>query len=166
MIIPGIILVLVLLHFLLVKRHHVSPHPTLPVGSSSEQANENEPTKPFTAHLIRLAAFGVALTGILGVFAVLLPAPLGSSPVQGVEFTKPPWMFWWPFTLENWFGLSAIVWGELVFFALLAALPFLDRSPERWWRRRPVVVGIGAVVVAVLIVLTVLMAVTPQKVHL
>jgi ubiquinol-cytochrome c reductase cytochrome b subunit len=165
-IIPGIILVLVVLHFLLVKRHRMSPHPLLPAGTSTEQAAEAEPTKPFTHHIRRLVAFGIALTGILGILAVLLPAPLGSTPVPGIEITKPPWMFWWPFTLENWFGLSAIVWGELAFFSLLAILPFVDRNPKRWWRRRPVAMGVALVLLAVLVVLTVLLAVTPTEVHL
>ncbi len=165
-IIPGIILVLVILHFLLVKRHHMSPHPILPVGEIHEQAAASEPTKPFTSHIVRLVTFGIALTGILGILAVLFPAPLGSSPLEGIEVTKPPWMFWWPFTLENWFGLPAIVWGELTFFVLLAALPFIDRNPNRLWRRRPVAMIVAAVILVVLIVLTILMAITPTKVHL
>lgn len=165
-ILPGLILVLVFLHFLLVKRHHMSPHPDLPVGEDIEQAAAAEPTQPFTKHLRRLIAFGIALTGILGILAVLLPAGLGSSPVAAIEVTKPPWMFWWPFTLENWFGLSAIVWGELVFFALLAVLPFVDRNPNRRWSQRPVAMTIAGAVLVILIVLTILMAVTPTKTHL
>ena len=165
-IIPGIILALVVLHFLLVKRLKMSPHPLLPAGTSNEQASEAEPTQPFTRHLRRLAAFGIALAGILGVLAVLFPAPLGSTPVPGIEITKPPWMFWWPFTLENWFGLSAIVWGEAVFFLLLVVLPFVDRSPERWWRRRPVAMAVALAVLIVIVVLTVLMAITSAEVHL
>jgi quinol-cytochrome oxidoreductase complex cytochrome b subunit len=165
-IIPGIILVLVFLHFLLVKRHHMSPHPILPVGESPDQAAEAEPTKPFTSHILRLVAFGIALTGILGILAVLFPAPIGSSPIAGIEVTKPPWMFWWPFTLENWFGLPAILWGELTFFVLLAILPFVDRNPNRWWRRRPVAVTVAASVFVILVVLTILMAITPTQTHL
>ncbi|WP_458040503.1 MULTISPECIES: cytochrome b N-terminal domain-containing protein [Bacteria] len=165
-IIPGVLLVLVVLHFLLVKRHRMSPHPILPAGSLPEQAAEAEPTQPFTSHLRRLVAFGIALAGILGILAVLLPAPLGSPPVPGIEITKPPWMFWWPFTLENWFGLAAIVWGEVVFFLLLAILPFVDRNPERWWRRRPVAMSAALVLVLMLVALTVLMAITPAEVHL
>lgn len=165
-IIPGIILVLVILHFLLVKRHRMSPHPVLPGGTTSEQAAEEEPTQPFTRHLRRLVALGVALAGILGMLAVLFPAPLGSTPVPGIELTKPPWMFWWPFTLENWFGLSAIVWGELAFFLLLAALPFIDRNPRRWWRRRPIAMTVAVALVLLLAVLTVLMAIAPAQVHL
>jgi quinol-cytochrome oxidoreductase complex cytochrome b subunit len=165
-IIPGIILVLVILHFLLVKRHHMSPHPLLPVGESVEQAAAAEPTKPFTKHLARLSAFGISLTGILGVLAVLFTPAIGTSPVPGIEVTKPPWMFWWPFTLENWFGLPAILWGELAFFVILAILPFVDRNPKRWWRKRPVAMSIAVAVALMLIALTVLMGIAPAKVHL
>lgn len=165
-IIPGIILVLVILHFLLVKRHHVSPHPRLPVGESSEQAAAAEPRQPFTRHLRRLVAFGIALTGILGILAVLLPAAIGSSPVAGIEITKPPWMFWWPFTLENWFGLSAIVWGELAFFAILAILPFADRNKKRAWRQRPVAITLATVLLVALVALSIIMLLTPAKNHL
>ncbi|MFA4840173.1 MAG: cytochrome bc complex cytochrome b subunit, partial [Agrococcus sp.] len=136
-----------------------------PAGTLPEQAAEAEPTQPFTSHLRRLVAFGIALTGILGILAVIFPAPLGSTPVPGIEITKPPWMFWWPFTLENWFGLAAIVWGELVFFLLLAILPFVDRNPERWWRKRPIAMITALVLLVVLVVLTVLMAITPAEVH-
>lgn len=165
-IIPGIILVLVILHFLLVKRHHMSPHPSLPVGEVIEQAAASEPTEPFTRHLRRLIALGIALAGIIGVLAVLLPASLGTSPVAGIEVTKPPWMFWWPFTLENWFGLAAIAWGLIVFFVLLALVPFLDRGPQRSWRQRPVALIVAAIVLAVLVALTILMAITPTQTHL
>ena len=165
-IIPGLILVLVILHFLLIKRHHMSPHPALPVGSPDDQAAVGEPTQPFTKHIRRLVTLGVALTGILGILAILLPAPIGASPVAGVEVSKPPWMFWWPFTLENWFGLPAIVWGEVTFFVLLVVLPFVDRNPRRWWRHRPLAMIVASVVMLAMIVLTILMAVTPTEVHL
>ncbi len=165
-VIPGLILVLVVLHFLLVKRHRMSPHPSLPVGESSEQAAAAEPTQPFTSHVRRLLAFGIALTGVLGVLAVIFPATIGSSPVEGIEITRPPWMFWWPFTLENWFGLAAIVWGELVFFAILAILPFADRNKKRSWRQRPVAMSLAGVLLVVLIALTFVMILTPAEVHL
>jgi quinol-cytochrome oxidoreductase complex cytochrome b subunit len=165
-IIPGIILVLVLLHFLLIKRHHMSPHPSLPVGKLTEQAAALEPTKPFTEHIRRLVTFGIALVGILGILAVLLPAAIGSSPVAGIEITRPPWMFWWPFTLENWFGLPAIVWGEATFFLILAALPLVDRNPKRWWRKRPVAMTLAVVMLLTLIALTIIMILTPAKNHL
>ena len=165
-IVPGIILVLVILHFLLVKRHRMSPHPALRADASGEQASAAEPTEPFTHHLRRLAAFGLVLTGIVGILAVLFPPGIGSSPVTGIEVTSPPWMFWWTFTLENWFGLPSILYGEIAFFLILASVPFVDRNPNRWWRERPVAMILGLSVLLILIVLTVLTAVTPAAQHL
>lgn len=165
-IVPGLILGLATLHALLVKKHKISPHPLLSAGASGEQALAEEPTEPFTHHLRRIAAFGAALLGLLGVLAVLFPPSVGPPPVAGIEVTKPPWEFWWVFTLENWLGLSGILYGELAFFGLLTILPFVDRSPNRLWRRRPIVMAIAMVMLITLVTLTVLMAVTPAKQHL
>ena len=164
--IPGLIIVLLTLHGLLVKRHKISPHPSLPTDASGYQAPADEPTEPFTHHLRRIAAFGLALTGILGILAVLLPPAVGPAPVTGIEVTKPPWNFWWMFTLENWVGLPGIVWGGGALFLLLGILPFVDRNPNRHWRRRPLAMALGALVLLVLIALTILMAFTKAKTHL
>jgi ubiquinol-cytochrome c reductase cytochrome b subunit len=165
-IIPGLIIVLVTLHALLVKKHKVSPHPSLPTDESGEQAPAEEPTEPFTHHLRRIASFGLALLGILGVLAVIFPPGLGARPVEGVEVTSPPYIFWWVYTLENWWGLSAILFAEVAFFVLLAILPFVDRNPQRLWRRRPVAMSIALLFVLVLIALTILMKLTKAKSHL
>jgi ubiquinol-cytochrome c reductase cytochrome b subunit len=165
-IVPGLILGLFVLHALLVKRHRISPHPALPTDESGVQASEAEPTEPFTHHLRRIAAFGLVLLGLLGILAVLLPPLVGPPPVAGIEVTRPPWNFWWMFTLENWVGLPGILYGEIVFFGLLVALPFVDRGPERLWRRRPVAMSLGVAFVLVVMALTLLMAFTPAKQHL
>ncbi len=165
-IVPGLIIVLVVLHGLLVKRHKISPHPLLPTDESGQQAPAAEPTEPFTHHLRRIAAFGIALLGILGILAVLASPEVGPPPVMGIEVTKPPWSFWWMFTLENWIGLPGILYGELAFFGLLVILPFIDRNPNRYWRRRPVAMTVALAFVVALVALTVLMAVTPAKQHI
>lgn len=98
--------------------------------------------------------------------AVLFPPPVGPTPVAGIEVTKPMWVFWWMFTLENRVGLAGILCGGGVLFALLFAVPFLDRSPARSWRARPVAMALGAAVLITMVVLTALMAVTTPAVHL
>ncbi len=165
-IVPGLIIVLTVLHTLLVKKHKISPHPSLPMDASGQQAPAAEPTEPFTHHLRRISTFAVAMLGTLGILAVLMPPEVGPSPVAGIEVTKPPWEFWWTFTLENWFGLVGILYGEVTLFALLVILPFVDRNPNRYWRRRPVAMAVAAALVLVIAVLTVLMALTPIKQHL
>ena len=157
--IPGLILGLVTIHALLVKRHGISPDPRVPDAPQ-------EPKEPFTHHLRRVAAFGFVVLGILGVLAVLFPPGIGPTPVEGIEVTKPPWMFWWLFTLENELGLKGILWGAAALFGLLIAVPFIDRSPQRSWRKRPVAMAVAIIVVIVIIVLTILEAVTTPASHL
>ena len=158
-IIPGLILGLVTIHALLVKRHGISPDPRVPDAPQ-------EPREPFTHHLRRVAAFGFVVLGILGVLAVLFPPGIGPTPVEGIEVTKPPWMFWWLFTLENELGLPGILWGAGVLFGLLIAVPFIDRNPQRSWRKRPVAIGLCVLVLIAIIVLSILEAVTTPASHL
>lgn len=129
-ILPGLIVLLLVWHALLVKRHKISAHPRIPESAA-------ERSEPFTAHLLRVAAFGLVLFGVLGVLAVLLPPALGPTPVDGVEVTRPMWMFWWFFPFERWFGVASIAYVIAGVFALLFLVPFLDRSPRRRWRQRP-----------------------------
>ncbi|MHB1210784.1 MAG: cytochrome b N-terminal domain-containing protein [Candidatus Nanopelagicales bacterium] len=164
-IVPGLILALALLHSLLVKKHRISPHPQLPTDEPG-QAPAAEPTEPFTHHLRRIAAFGVALLGILGILSVLFPPEVGPPAVMGIEVTTPPWSFWWMFPLENWAGVGGILWGQVAFFGLLVILPFVDRNPQRYWRRRPVAMAIGLAVALILIALTLLISAAPAQQHL
>ncbi|HET7476903.1 MAG TPA: cytochrome b N-terminal domain-containing protein [Dermatophilaceae bacterium] len=164
--IPGLIFALMVLHGLLVKRHRISPHPALPADDSGQQAAAEEPTEPFTHHLRRVGALGLALTGLLGILSVIWPPSVGPRPVAGLEVTRPPWNFWWMFTLENWVGLAGILYGGGALFLLLAALPFVDRNPQRWWRRRPLAMVVGLAVVLILATLTVLMLFTTAATHL
>jgi ubiquinol-cytochrome c reductase cytochrome b subunit len=158
-IVPGLIVVLLVLHALLIKRHGISRHPLI-------DATAGERDELFTGHLRRVGALGLAMAGVLGVLAVLWPPPIGPTPVEGIEVTKPPWPFLWMFMLENWFHLQAILWGTVALFALLAVLPFLDRRPQRGWRRRPVAITATAAVVLILVVLTVLAIMLPAESHL
>jgi len=165
-IIPGLIMVLVVLHGLLVKRHKISPHPSLPTDASGYQAPPDEPTEPFTHHLRRIGAFGLVLLGVLGLLAVFRPPQVGPAPVAGLEVTKPPWNFWWMFTLENWVGLPGILYGGAALFLLLTILPFVDRNPNRHWRKRPIAMALGALILVIIAALTILMAFTTPKTHL
>lgn len=181
--IPVLLLVLVTLHALLIKKHGISPHPALPATAAPDNASQLarapaadtdigvadsfvEPREPFTQHLRRLGAFGLVLLAGLSALAVLFPPAVGPTPVAGIEVTKPLWVYWWMFTLENWFGLSAILWGAGTLFGLLVVLPFVDRGPARSWRARPVAITLGTLVLLAYVLLTVLMLFTSPAEHL
>lgn len=142
-IIPALITGLLVVHAALIKRHGVAPLP-----ATADAGGVDEPTGSFARHGRRLGAFALVLLGGLAALAVLFPPVLGSTPVEGIEVTKPLWMFWWLYTLENWIGLNGILYGTVGLFTLLVAIPFVDRNTLRGWRKRPLAM-IALVVVLV-----------------
>jgi ubiquinol-cytochrome c reductase cytochrome b subunit len=145
---PGLLLVLFFLHALLVKRHKISPHPSIP-------ARAGESAQPFTAHLERVGAFGLVLLGGLAALAVLLPPLIGPTPVAGVEVTRPLWFFWWFFPFEQWFGVPSVGFSIAALFGLIFLVPFLDRSPRRRWRQRKLSMAVLVGVFLILLAITV-----------
>lgn len=158
-ILPGLLLGLFAIHGALIKRHGISPSPTVPDAPG-------EVKEPFTHHLLRVGAFALVVVAAVGVLAVVRPPGVGATPVEGIEITKPLWMFWWLFTLENKIGLEGILYGAGVLYALLIAVPFVDRNPNRWWRKRPVAVALAGLVVLAITVLTIMEALTTPASHL
>ncbi|GGN84905.1 hypothetical protein GCM10011579_075390 [Streptomyces albiflavescens] len=157
-IVPGLILLLFVWHALLVKRHKISPHPAIPDP-------KEEVAEPFTAHLKRVGAFGLVLLGVLTLLAVLVPPVLGPTPVEGIEITRPLWMFWWFFPMEEWFGVASIAYVIVAVFGLIFLVPFLDRSPHRLWRERKGAMAAAAVLLLGLIAVTVEVWVNNPKGH-
>lgn len=158
---PALIFILIAVHFLLIRRHKVSAEPSVQVG-----APEPDTQVPFTTHIRHLTGWILWLLAILVALAAFTESPLGAAPVEGVEVTKPLWLFWWVFQLENWFGLTGLFWAPLVVFLLLAALPFLDRSPERRPSRRKWVMTAALVFFGIIAGLTVSVAFSAPAAHL
>ena len=158
---PTLVFLLIVVHFLLVRRHKISPEPTIPVGGE-----EPDVQVPFTTHLRHLTGWVLWLLGILVAVAALTRSPVGAAPVPGIEVTKPLWPFWWLFQLENWIGLNGLFWAPLVVFLLLAAIPFLDRSPERRPSRRRWVMTASLIGFGIIAGLTVAIAFTTPAAHL
>jgi ubiquinol-cytochrome c reductase cytochrome b subunit len=100
------------------------------------------------------------------VLAALFPPGVGPTPVEGIEVTRPLWMFWWLFSLENWWGVKAILWATIALFAILLAVPFIDRRAERRWRKRPIAILVAAIVLLAMSVLTYITATTSAVEHL
>lgn len=157
-ILPGLILVLVVLHALLVKRHKISPHPSIPPTAT-------EDNEPFTNHLLRVGAFGLVLLAGLSALAVLIPPVVGPTPVEGIETTRPLWIFWWFFPFEQWFGVPSVGLAIAAVFLMLAAVPFLDRSDKRHWRERKLAMTVVVLLVLTLLLMTAYVWVNNPKGH-
>ena len=166
MILPGLGAMLMIAHFLLVKHHGISSQPA---DADAALAGGTPPARggsTFVAHLVRIAGFGLIVVAAALVLTMVWAAPLGPAPVPGEEITKPPWMFLPLYPLEDLFGLAALLWVPAILFTGLALVPFLDRSPYRSWRRRPVAIGVGLALVVALVALGVYAALSPTVSHL
>ncbi len=165
-ILPAIGTLLLIAHFLLVKRHGISSRP-----ADADAAVDGAPApakggSAFSAHLVRMAGFGLLMLAVAAVLAMIAPAGLGPRPIPGTETTKPPWMFLPFYPLEDWFGLSALLWAPALLFGALALLPFLDRNPYRSPSRRRVVIGIGVIAVIAMVALVIYALVTAPQAHI
>jgi quinol-cytochrome oxidoreductase complex cytochrome b subunit len=165
-ILPGIGVLLLSAHFLVVKRHGISAR-----SKASDAAVDGGPVpakggSTFAAHLVRMAGFGLVMLAAATVLTLILPAGLGDRPIPGTETTKPPWMFLPFYPFEDWFGLPALLWVPMILFAALALVPFIDRSPYRSPARRRVFVAIGAIVAVAAVTLVVYALVTVPEAHI
>lgn len=155
--------------YLVIARGVTSPaERRQPVKTAEEQkklyhAVEEDPKQSQAFH-----PFTTARSGLMGVtvlaFAVVLALTLGPAPLQPeanmVEraFPAEEWYFYWysgliallPAWLAPWF----VVFFPLVVFAILVLLPFVDRSPYRGMRKRPIAVGVVVVLVVGMLWLT------------
>ncbi len=165
-ILPAIGTLLLIAHFLLVKRHGIS---SLPAVADAAVDGGPKPVKSgstFAAHLVRMAGFGLLILAVTTVLAIVLPPTLGDRPIPGTETTKPPWMFLPFYPFEDWFGLAALIWAPAILFGALALVPFVDRSPYRSPARRGFVIAIGAIVVVALVALVIYATVTAPQSHI
>jgi ubiquinol-cytochrome c reductase cytochrome b subunit len=158
-ILPTVFVLVVAVHLLLVKRLRMAPSPF-------RKGSEPEPTEPFSRHLARLGGFGLILIGVLTVLAVLLPPGHGPAPVAGIEVTKPAWPLLWVYPVENWVGVSGILWATVAIFVALLIVPFVDRSDERAPAKRLGIVIPAAILVIAIIVLIVFAAIQPVAQHI
>jgi quinol-cytochrome oxidoreductase complex cytochrome b subunit len=164
-ILPLIGVLLLIAHFLLVKRHGISARP-----AQADAAVDGGPVpakggSTFTAHLVRMAGFGLVMLAAATVLTLIWPAGLGERPIPGTETTKPPWMFLPFYPFEDWFGLPALLWVPAILFGALAIVPFVDRSPYRSPTRRRVFIALGAVVAVAAVLLVIYAFVTVPQAH-
>ena len=86
-----------------------------------------------------------ALIGILVTLIVLFPVELGekADPFVTPEGIKPEWYFLPTYQLLKYFPKTLGLFVSLIPQLLLLLWAFLDRSPERHPRKRPIAVSIG-----------------------
>lgn len=158
-----LLLGLISLHMLLIKIRGISARPSKDTVTT---VTAGQGTSSFLMHLRRLSGFGLLFLAIAGILAIVFPAPLGHLGIFEQEVTKPLWMFWPFFGLEDMFGLKGLVWGMVGFFAILAAIPFIDRNQFLNWRKRKLILSFGFIFLAAVIGLGVYSKLHKAEAHL
>lgn len=167
-ILPLVATLLLVSHFFQVKRHGISP---LPAAADRGEAPDGKvPQAQLTAryldHLGRMFGIGLLIAVAAAVLGLVLPPTLGEAPDPSMEVTKPPFFFYWLYAFEDWFGVRAILYGGVAFFAVLFIVPFVDRSPWRGLRRRPAFAALGALAIIALVALSLIVFFSPVAAHL
>ena len=81
-------------------------------------------------------------------------------------FTKPPFVFYVFYAFENFVGIKGILYSSIGLFGLLAVFPFLDRTPLRRLRKRPVALVLGSILLVGMVALSIYVAVSGTGKHL
>jgi len=99
----------------------------------------------FPDHVLKEGVVFCALIGSLVTLIILWPIDLGvkADPFMTPEGIKPEWYFLPTYQLLKYFPKLLGIFVSLIPPLLLLLWPFLDRSPERNPKKRPVAVTIG-----------------------
>jgi ubiquinol-cytochrome c reductase cytochrome b subunit len=130
---PASLIVFIVAHIALMRRHGIS-------GPLKVQDGPSLPFYPW--HVIKDTLMMAAVFALLLTFAVNFPAHLDeiANPADSAYIPRPDWYFLSLFELLKYFPgpyepvATMVIPGLIVGFLL--ALPFLDRSSERWPFRR------------------------------
>ncbi|HUZ47566.1 MAG TPA: cytochrome b N-terminal domain-containing protein [Terriglobia bacterium] len=149
--IPAVIFAVLGAHLLLVLKHGISEPPVAgrPVDPKTYKKwyadllkREGKPFWPDAAW--RDVVFGVAMIVVLVILAVVVGPPHLASPPDPTilkAYPRPDWYFLWYFAvlalLPPSFETPVIVFGPLLFFAILFIFPLLRNRGERHPLRRP-----------------------------
>lgn len=158
-----LLLGLLSVHLFLIKARGISPKPEKEAVAA---VTADQGKSSFLLHLRRLTGFSLLFLVLASLLAIAIPAPIGHPGVLEQEVTRPLWMFWPFYGLEDIFGLKGLVWGMVGFFAILALVPFIDRSPYINWAKRKLILSFGFVFLAVVVGLGVYSRLQPGEAHI
>lgn len=118
-------------------------------------------------HAIKNALVMLICLAVLITLATFSPAPMESkaNPFSTPEHIKPHWYFLFSYQIlkaaevfksihiELPKLIGVLGQGLIIFFILL--LPFLDKNPERHWKKRLLAISIGLLMTLIIVILTV-----------
>lgn len=168
LVIPLALGALLYAHIALFESHGIAP----PATSDPTQRNryvhsEEKGQVPFWPQIFfYITKWALLYLGLLFAIAALWPWQLPTyygNLAAAASVTEPDWYFLWLFKVVDFYGVTPViaVGITIVMMLYVLLLPYLDRSPRRHPRDRPIVVMIGNSLLGFFIVLTVWGGLTP-----
>jgi len=167
---PFLLVLLAIIHFALVKHHGMAARPGRAEirhagHSDTREAMEAEGAVPFANHLWHIVGWGLLLTAVASLLALLFSAPLGEVIDPAEEKTKPLWMFLPLYPFEDWFGIKSLLWLPVIGFIVLLAVPLIDRFRSSSLRLRAPLLAAGAIAIVALAGLAIYAALSEPAEH-
>ncbi len=118
-------------------------------------------------HALKEIGGAFLMIGLLAFLTLLSPAPMlpKADPLATPEHIKPEWFFLAAYQLlkvadilrflGDWAPKAIGVVFEIAFIFLLYAIPFIDKNPDRAYRKRPVAIALGILVTLMFALFTV-----------
>ena len=161
LVLPGIILLSFLPHIFFVLRQGMTSTDELTIAKQRGE-DITQKSRPFYPNeAFRMAFFILINAVVLFILADYFPKDLGepADPLNMENYTpKPAWYFMGVYQLLKYFpgklDVLAMVGLPLIGILILFFLPWIDRNPSRSPKKRPVALGVAAVLVIGLGVLT------------
>ncbi len=162
-VLPLLLVIIVGLHIYYIRLHGPTPPPKY-TDQPVEYTNRFFPLQLFRDSLVALLVIAVIV-----LIAAQYGAPLEerADPTDTSYVPRPDWYFYSLFQLLKIFQgdlevVGAIIIPGIVVLAMLL-LPFLDRNPQRKLRHRPVAASLGSAMIAGVVILTIVGAVTGER---
>jgi ubiquinol-cytochrome c reductase cytochrome b subunit len=141
-VLPWVLTMLVATHLFLMRVQGLA---------TMERVGEEKPLEPgksipfFPNHVLKEGVIFCVLIAAMVTLVVMWPVELGekADPFVTPEGIKPEWYFLSTYQLLKYFPKLLGIFVSLIPPLLLLLWPFLDRSPERHPRKRPIAVTIG-----------------------
>ena len=150
-VLPWVLTMLVATHLFLMRVQGLSTYERV---GEEKHIEEGQGIPFFPHHVLKEAVIFCMLIGALVTLIIMFPIELGekADPFVTPEGIKPEWYFLSTYQLLKYFPKLLGILVSFIPPLLLLLWPFLDRSPERHPRKRPIAVGIGIAALVLAIV--------------
>lgn len=119
------------------------------MSDHSEEWGDQPTIKFFPDHIISEATAVILLLIVYSLLAIFVGTHLDikSDPAITPEGSKPEWYFMFLFAFLHYVPPLVGTLAPAVGLGFLALLPWIDRNPERNWKKRPIAMGVCAVLI-------------------